>query len=61
MHKKCLKIYLEINNMTGTIILLIVIIAIGILGRYAVAESQRLERQKRFMKDMENFNKRNKQ
>ena len=47
--------------MTGMIILLIVIIAIGILGRYAAAESQRLERQKRFMKDMENFDKRNKQ
>jgi len=47
--------------MTGTIILLVVIISIGLLGRYAIAEGQRVERQKRFMKDMENFDKRNKQ
>ena len=39
----------------GTLILLAVIAGTIILGRYAIAEGQRVERQKKFMKDMENF------
>ena len=46
--------------MSGTVILLIVIGIIALLGRWAVAEGQRVEKQKRFMKDLENFDKKQK-
>ena len=40
------------------IIILIAVIGITfLLGRYALAEGQRIERQKKFMRDMENFDK----
>jgi len=42
------------------LILLTVIGITTLLGRYAIAEGQRVERQKKFMKDMENFDKKNK-
>ena len=45
------------KKMSGTIILIIVMVAIVCLGRYAIAEGQRTERQKRFMRNMENFDK----
>lgn len=44
----------------STIILISVIVGIYYLGRYAIAEGQRIERQKQFMEDMENFDKRKK-
>ena len=43
--------------MSGTVILLIVIVAIALLGKYAIAEGERIERHKKFMKDMENYDK----
>jgi len=39
----------------GTLILLTVIAGIILLGRYAISEGQRVERHKKFMKDMEKF------
>jgi hypothetical protein len=41
-----------------TLILISVIVVTYYLGRYAIAEGQRIERQKQFMEDMENFDKR---
>ena len=38
-------------------ILVIVIVAIYFLGRYAIAEGHRAEQHKKFMKDMENHDK----
>jgi len=38
-----------------TFILILVIMGIWYLGRYAIEEGQRVERQKQFMKDMENY------
>jgi len=43
--------------MIGYFILLIVIVILYLLSKYAVAEGQRIEQQKKFMKNMENFNK----
>ena len=40
--------------MSGTFILIIVILGTVLLGKYAIAEGQRIERQKKFNK---NFNK----
>jgi hypothetical protein len=39
----------------GTLILITVLVTIFYLGRYAIREGQRVERQKKFFKDMENF------
>jgi hypothetical protein len=39
----------------GTLILITVLVVIFYLGRYAIIEGQRAERQKKFFKDMENF------
>ena len=39
----------------GFFTILIVVIIVVLLGRYALLESQRLERHKKFLKDMENF------
>ena len=38
-----------------TIILITVLVLTFYLGRYAIREGQRVERQKKFFKDMENF------
>ena len=43
--------------MSGTVILVIIIAITILLGRYAIAEGQRVERQKKMLKNMENFNK----
>ena len=43
--------------MSGTIIFIAVIVITVCLGRYAIAEGQRKEQQKKFMRNMENFNK----
>ena len=43
--------------MSGIIILIIVMIITVCLGRYAIIEGQRVERQKKMLKNMENFNK----
>ena len=43
-----------------TLILISVIIGVWYLGRYAIEEGQRVERQNQFMKDMENYDKKNK-
>ena len=47
--------------MNGLVILLIVIGAVALLGRWAVAEGQRIEQQKKFMRNMNNFDKNKKQ
>lgn len=39
----------------GTLILITVILITFYLGRYAIREGQRVERQKKFFKDMDNF------
>tara|TARA_R110001583_G_scaffold41025_4_gene130650 strand:- start:527 stop:670 length:144 start_codon:yes stop_codon:yes gene_type:complete len=39
----------------GTLILIIVLVAIFYLGRYAIREGHRIEQQKEFFKDMESF------
>jgi len=46
--------------MSGTVILVIVIAVTVLLGRYAIAEGHRIEQQKKFMKNMKNFDKRKK-
>ena len=38
--------------MSGTFILIIVIVTTVCLGRYAIAEGQRIERQKKFNKNL---------
>jgi len=43
--------------MNGTIILITVIVVIVLLGRYAISEGQRIEQQKKFMNNMNNFDK----
>jgi len=43
--------------MSGTVILVIIIAITILLGRYAIVEGQRVERQKKMLKNMENFNK----
>ena len=42
----------------STLILLAVIAGIILLGRYALAEADRIERQKKFMRNMKNFDNR---
>jgi len=39
------------------IIFIITVLATVLLGRYAISEGQRTERHKRFMKNMNNFDK----
>ena len=46
--------------MSGTFILIAVMVITVLLGSYALAEGHRIEKQKKFMKDMENFDKRKK-
>ena len=41
--------------MKGTIILLAVIVATILLGRYAIREGHRIEQQKKFIKNMKKF------
>jgi len=41
--------------MSGTIIFIIVMVITVLLGRYAIAEGQRVERQKKMIKDMEKW------
>ena len=43
--------------MDGIVILISVIVGTMLLGRYAIREGHRIERQKKFMKNMENFDK----
>ena len=47
--------------MSGTVILLIVIFVTYLLGKYAIEEGQRSERQKEFEKNLKNWDKRPKQ
>ena len=39
----------------GVLILITVLVIIFYLGRYAIREGHRIEKQKEFFKDMENF------
>ena len=44
----------------STIIFIVVMVITVLLGRYAIAEGQRAERQKKFMKNMKEFENKNK-
>ena len=44
----------------GTFIFIVVLVITVCLGRYAIAEGQRVESQKKFMKNMEKFDKKKK-
>ena len=44
----------------NTIIFIVIMTITVILGRYAIAEGQRIESQKKFMKNMNNFDKKKK-
>ena len=46
--------------MSGIVILLIVIIGTVLLGRHALAEGRRIENHKKLMKNLEEFDKKNK-
>ena len=46
--------------MMGTFIFIVVMVITVLLGKYAIAEGHIIEKQKKFMKDMENFDKRKK-
>ena len=46
--------------MKGTVIVLIVIVTLYYLGKFAISEGNRLEQQKKFMKDLEEFDKKQK-
>ena len=46
--------------MSGTFILIIVMIVTVLLGRYAIAEGHRVEQNKKFMKDFNEFDKKHK-
>ena len=46
--------------MSGTVILLVVIVVTFLIGKYAIEEGQRVERQKKMMKDMENWDRKHK-
>ena len=43
--------------MSGTVILLVVIVVTYYLGKYAIEEGCNSEQQKKFMKDLEEFDK----
>ena len=44
----------------GIVILIIVIVVTYYLGKHAIKEGQRVERQKKMMKDLENFDEKHK-
>jgi len=46
--------------MSGTIILIVVIVVTYLIGKYAIEEGQRVERQKKMMEDLKNFDKKHK-
>ena len=46
--------------MSGTFIIIVVMVITVILGRYALAEGRRIEQQKKFNKNMNNFGKKKK-
>jgi len=43
--------------MSGVVISLIVIVVMYLIGKYAIEEGHRIEQNKKFMKDMENHDK----
>ena len=42
------------------LILILVILVIGLLGRYAIQEGVRIEEQEKFKRDLDNWDKKNK-
>jgi len=46
--------------MSGVVISLIVIVVMYLIGKYAIEEGQRVERQKKMMEDLKNFDKKHK-
>ena len=47
--------------MSGTFIIIAIMVITVLLGRYALAEGQRIEQQKKFQRNMNNFDKNKKQ
>ena len=45
--------------MSGTFILIVVMVITVCLGRYAIAEGQRVERQKKMLEDMKRWDNKN--
>ena len=41
--------------MSGTVILIVVIVVTFLIGKYAIEEGQRVERQKKMMEDMKKW------
>tara|TARA_R110002124_G_scaffold159513_1_gene326741 strand:- start:404 stop:556 length:153 start_codon:yes stop_codon:yes gene_type:complete len=39
----------------GVVVIILVMVCIVMLGRYAISEGQRIESQKKFMKNMDEF------
>ena len=60
MLRKCSKIYLEINNMKEILIVAVILFLIFQLGKYALEEGVRIEQQKKFEKDLKDWEKRTK-
>ena len=46
--------------MSGTFTIIVVMVVTVLLGRYAIAEGQRKEQQKKFYRNLENFDKKKK-
>ena len=46
--------------MSGTVIFIVVMVITVLLGRYALAEGHRIEQQKKFHRNMNNFDKKKK-
>jgi len=46
--------------MSGTFILIVVMVVIVILSKYSIAERQRVEQHKKFMRNMKNHDKKHK-
>ncbi len=44
----------------STLIVITIVALVILLGRYAIAEGQRIERNKKFMKNMNNYDKKRK-
>ncbi len=45
--------------MSGTVILIVVMVITVCLGKYAIAEGQRVERQKKMLEDMKRWDNKN--
>ena len=54
MQKKCLRIYLEINNMITTIVILSILLVISVFGN--INQLRKQEAQSEYIDELENSN-----